>query len=154
MRTFFRETAGALPKTAAFNKRLWGLWLLQVVAAAILLQTLYFKFTYAPETEFIFRDLGGRVAATAAGLVELLAVVLLLWPRFSAVGALVAIATMMGAMATHLFLVGIVIVNPETGQGDGGLLFLLACVVAASSGYVAWARRREIPGLKHIFHDP
>src|SRR5262249_23595288 len=104
--------------------RLWAVsWVAQVVVALILAQTLFFKFTYAPETRVIFADRGGRPAATAVGLVELLCVALLLIPRTAAVGAALSLAVIGGAIFTHLTSLGIQVVDPATGEGDGGLLF-------------------------------
>jgi hypothetical protein len=101
-------------------------WVAQMGVAAILAQTLYFKFTYAPETQAIFADRGGRLAATAVGLAELLCVVLLLIPRAAAVGAALALLVIGGALFTHLTSLGIAVTDPATGESDGGLLFVLA----------------------------
>ena len=98
-------------------------WVLRAVAAVILLQTLFFKFTYAPETEVIFGDRGGRPAATFVGLFELVCVVLLLIPRTSALGAVLSLTVISGAIFTHLTSLGIQIVDPATEESDGGLLF-------------------------------
>jgi hypothetical protein len=120
-------------------------WGAQLIVAAILAQTLYFKFTYAPETRVIFADRGGRPAATAVGLIELACVVLLLIPRTAAVGAALALVVIAGALFTHLTSLGIQVVDPQTGQGDGGLLFGLALTVAAGSLVVLTCRRRQLP---------
>src|SRR5262249_52657882 len=66
-------------------------WAAQVVVAVVLAQTLFFKFTYAPETQVIFGDRGGRPAATAVGVLELVCVVLLLVPLTAALGAALAL---------------------------------------------------------------
>lgn len=120
-------------------------WAAQGVVAVVLAQTLFFKFTYAPETRVIFADRGGRPAATAVGIFELLCVVLLLVPRTAAVGALLALLVISGALVTHLTSLGIQVVDPATGQGDGGLLFGLALVVAVGSVVVLALRWRELP---------
>lgn len=120
-------------------------WTARVVAAAILLQTLYFKFTYAPETATIFDARGGRPAATLVGVLELVAAGLLLAPRTPAVGAALALGLMGGALATHLTALGVEVRNPATGEGDGGLLFALAVVVAACSAVVLAIHRRDLP---------
>lgn len=122
-------------------------WGAQLGVAAILGQTLFFKFTYAPETQVIFADLGGRPAATAVGLVELVCVVLLLIPRTAGLGAALALGTIGGAIFTHLTTLGLVIVDPATGKGDGGLLFGLALAVAGGSLVVLWFRRRQLGQL-------
>ena len=114
-------------------------WACQLVAAAILLQTLFFKFTAAPESVYIFTKLGmepwGRLGS---GLVELAACVLLLVPRTAALGALGSLAVISGAIASHLTRLGIAV------QNDGGLLFALALVVFACSAVVLWLRRDEL----------
>ena len=130
--------AAPLPRAARF-----AAWAAQLAMAAILAQTLFFKLTYAPETRFIFARLGGRPAATAAACVELLSAILLLAPRTSAAGALVALGTMGGAILAHLFVIGIVIPDPATGRGDGGLLFGLALTVAILAVGVLAIRRAE-----------
>jgi putative oxidoreductase len=121
-------------------------WAAQVVVALILLQTLYFKFTYAPETRYIFADRGGRPAATLVGVLELVAAVLLLTGgRRAALGAVLALGLIGGAILTHLTSLGIVVKNPETGEGDGGLLFGLAVAVAVGSLAVLAYRWRQLP---------
>jgi len=90
----------------------------QLVAAAILFQTLFFKFSAAPESVYIFTTLGiepwGRLGSAVA---ELIAVILLLWPRFAALGALLGLGMMSGAILSHLTKLGIVV------QDNGGTLF-------------------------------
>jgi hypothetical protein len=134
--------APSMPTTPPLTRWAWlASWSAQIVMAVILGQTLFFKLTYAPETRYIFAKLGGRPAATFAALVEAVCVVLLLYPKTPAVGALLALGTMGGAVLTHLFVVGIVIPDAQTGQGDGGLLFGLALTVASLALIVLWLRR-------------
>jgi len=115
-------------------------WLLQVVVAVILLKTLYFKFTGAPESVYIFQQVGmepwGRYVS---GVTELLAAVLLLWPGRAAWGALLALGVISGAIFFHLTRLGIEV------QGDGGLLFALALTVFVGSLALLLLRRRELP---------
>lgn len=115
-------------------------WIAQIAVAAILAQTLFFKFTAAPESVYIFSTLGlepwGRIGSGAA---ELAATVLLLIPATAALGALVALGVIVGALAAHLGPLGIEV------QGDGGLLFALACAVFLGSALVLWLRRGELP---------
>jgi len=114
-------------------------WIAQVIAALILGQTLFFKFTGAPETKEIFTLLGaepwGRIGS---GLVELLAVILLLSPRFAAYGGLLTVGVMTGAIGAHLTKLGIEV------AGDGGTLFIMALVTFASGASVTVLRRREL----------
>jgi uncharacterized membrane protein YphA (DoxX/SURF4 family) len=120
-------------------------WAAQIGVAVILAQTLFFKFTYAPETRYIFEPRGGRPAATAVGLAELACVVLLLVPRTAAVGAALSLGVIGGALFTHLTALGIQVQNPTTGEWDGGFLFGLAVAVAVLSAVVLAVRRRELP---------
>lgn len=114
-------------------------WTMQVAAAAILAQTLFFKFTGAEESRWIFGQLGleplGRLGA---GAMELVCVVLLLWPRLAAWGALLSLGVLGGALLAHLLVLGIDV------QGDGGLLFGLALASAAASAVVLWIRRADV----------
>ena len=115
-------------------------WSLQAVVAGILLQTLFFKFTGAEESVYIFRTLGaepwGRIGS---GLAEVLAAGLLLTPRFAAVGALGALGIITAAIMSHLLVLGFEV------QGDGGLLFGLALAVFAASAAIVVLRRAELP---------
>ncbi len=114
-------------------------WVLQIIAAAILGQTLFFKFTGAPEAQHIFETLGvepwGRYMT---GGLELLAVVLLLIPRTVVFGAALAIGLMLGAIGSHLGPLGIVVLD------DGGTLFGLAILTFLASTGVLILRRRQI----------
>lgn len=121
-------------------------WLLQLVVAGILLQTLFFKFTGAPESVYIFRTVGaepwGRIGA---GVVELVASVLLLVPSTVTLGAILVLGTMSGAILSHLTILGIAV------MGDGGLLFGLALTAFVSSAVILTIRRSEIPVLRRYF---
>ena len=114
-------------------------WGLRLLAAGILLQTLFFKFSGAPESVYIFSTLGiepwGRIGS---GVFELIASVLLLVPATASVGALMALATMLVAIASHLTKLGIAL----PAVGDHGELFTLALVVLLSSGAVLWLQIR------------
>lgn len=115
-------------------------WTAQIVAAAVLGQTLFFKLTGAPESVQIFETLGvepwGRIATA---LIELAVVVGLLIPATAALAALVGLAVMGGAIMSHLTVLGIEV------QGDGGLLFGLAGLVTVACAVVVWRRRRTLP---------
>jgi uncharacterized membrane protein YphA (DoxX/SURF4 family) len=121
-------------------------WVLRVVAAIILLQTLFFKFTAAPESVYIFTKVGaepwGRIGS---GVVELIAAILLLVPRTAWLGAGIAIGVMAGAIVSHLTVLGIVVMN------DGGLLLILALTVFVSSAIVLALHRRELPLIGRRF---
>lgn len=114
--------------------------------AIILLQTLWFKFRAAPESVAIFSALHvepwGRIAA---GVTELVASLLLIFPRTVFFGAVIALATMLGAIFTHIFVIGVVV------RSDGGLLFALAVGVALLSLICIYIHRSEaIDALKKL----
>jgi uncharacterized membrane protein YphA (DoxX/SURF4 family) len=117
-------------------------WIIKLTAVVILLQTLFFKFTGAEESVYIFQTLGiepfGRIGS---GIVELIASVLILIPRTTLLGALLALGTMVGAIVSHLFVLGIEVKN------DGGLLFILASVTFACSLYLILMNKNKIPDL-------
>lgn len=114
-------------------------WTARIIAAVILLQTLYFKFTGAEESVFIFTTVGmepwGRIGV---GVMELIAAALLLITSIAWMGALIAMGLMVGAIGMHLTLLGIEV------QGDGGQLFLYALAVTLCSAYVLWLDRKKI----------
>jgi putative oxidoreductase len=115
-------------------------WALQLIVAGILLQTLFFKFTGAAESVYIFSTLGaepwGRIGS---GVVELIAALLLLYPATVTLGALLSLGVITGAIVSHLTVLGIEV------QGDGGLLFFLALAVFVSSAAIVILRRGDIP---------
>lgn len=113
-----------------------------IVAALLLLQTLFFKFTAAEESVYIFSELGlepyGRVAA---GVAELMTALLLLYRKTSLIGAVLGITIISGAIAAHLFILGIVVLD------DKGLLFALAIIVFVSCSIVLFLDKKELSGL-------
>lgn len=122
-------------------------WVGQVIVAIVLAQTLFFKFTNAPETQVIFEKLGGRPAAIASGVLELIIVVLILIPKTAAWGALLGILMMIGAIGSHLAVIGIKVPTPDGTGDDGGMLFGMAIGVLLLSLMVAFLRRDTILGL-------
>ena len=107
------------------------LWTCRIVAALIMLQTLYFKFTASPESVYIFSQVGMEpVGRIATGIAELLASVFILIPKTSLIGATLSLIIMIGALATHISILGIEVMN------DGGQLFIYAVIVARASLYV------------------
>jgi uncharacterized membrane protein YphA (DoxX/SURF4 family) len=120
-------------------------WIVRLIAAIILLQTLYFKFLGAEESVYIFSELGvepwGRYFS---GIFELVSAVLILVPRTAWIGCLTALGVMTGAIGSHLFVLGISV------HGDGGLLFGLALVVFMSCLVSLVIHRSDLP----IFGTP
>jgi uncharacterized membrane protein YphA (DoxX/SURF4 family) len=114
-------------------------WALRLVAAVIMLQTLFFKFTAAPESVYIFSTLGlepwGRIGI---GSLELVASILLFIPGLTGLGALLAVGIMAGAIFAHITRLGIVV------QNDGGQLFILALVVLVTCSVLSVIFRKQI----------
>ena len=121
-------------------------WICRITAAVILLQALFFKFTGAPESVYIFTKVGlepwGRYGS---GVAELIASILLLMHCRAWMGALLALGVMGGAIFSHLTVLGIVV------QNDGGLLFGLALTVAVCSLVVLFLHRGQIPSVEKLF---
>jgi putative oxidoreductase len=115
-------------------------WALQVTVAVILLQTLFFKFTGAEESVYIFTTVGaepwGRIGS---GVLELVAAVMLLTPALVTYGAILTVGVMSGAILSHLTILGIEV------KGDGGLLFGLALTCFVGSLIILSIRRTAIP---------
>jgi uncharacterized membrane protein YphA (DoxX/SURF4 family) len=115
------------------------LWVLRLLATVIMLQTLFFKFTAAEESVYIFSTLGiepwGRIGT---GVGELIASILILIPATTALGALLGLGLMSGAIFFHLTKLGIVV------KEDSGQLFLYALLVFVSCLILAIAFRSQL----------
>jgi uncharacterized membrane protein YphA (DoxX/SURF4 family) len=120
-------------------------WIAQIIAALIMFQTLFFKFSAAPESVYIFSTLGlepwGRIGI---GVMELIASVLLLIPNLAWLGAILGLGLMGGAIMSHLTQLGIVINN------DGGQLFIYALIVLICSAIVLLIHWKKVPYLAKI----
>ncbi len=115
-------------------------WIAQAVAAVIMGQTLFFKFSGAEEARALFTELGAEPwGRLGTGVLELVAVVLLLVPRTAALGGALTLGLMGGAVLSHLAILGIEV------QGDGGTLFVMALVTLAAGLVVTWLRRDQLP---------
>ncbi len=115
-----------------------------IIAALILLQTLYFKFTGAPESVYIFEQLGlepyGRIGT---GILELIIAALLLVKRSSLVGGILGLGVITGALFSHIFVLGIEV------QDDGGLLFGLALLVFVLCFITIWTQKEKLWNFIH-----
>jgi uncharacterized membrane protein YphA (DoxX/SURF4 family) len=118
------------------------IWIVKLTAVIILMQTLFFKFTGAPESVYIFQTLGiepiGRIGS---GIVELVASILILIPRTTLLGALLALGTMIGAIFSHIFALGIEVKN------DGGVLFTLAILTSICCLILVYNQKSKISDL-------
>ncbi len=117
-------------------------WIVKLVAVLILLQTLFFKFSGAEESVYIFSKLGvepyGRIGS---GVIELIASILILIPRTTLLGALIGFGTMSGALLSHLFVLGISVKN------DGGELFALAVITLICCVVLIIQNKEKLPDL-------
>jgi uncharacterized membrane protein YphA (DoxX/SURF4 family) len=116
-------------------------WALRIVAAVILLQTLYFKFSGHPESIALFSKLGvepwGRIGT---GIIELFVSILLLVPTTKWIGSVLGIGLMTGAILSHLTVIGI------ESNDDGGQLFYMAILTLLCCMVIALIHKNE--GIK------
>ena len=120
------------------------IWILRILAAVIMIQTLYFKFSGSEESVYIFTTIGmepwGRIAT---GIMELIASILILYPRTTGLGSLMGMGLMSGALFFHFTKLGFEI------KADGGQLFIYALVVFISCTFLALIHKKEIVQLVH-----
>lgn len=120
------------------------MWLLRLVAAFIMMQSLFFKFSGASESIYIFTTLGmepwGRIGT---GIIELIASILLLTPATTWLGATIGLGTMSGAIFFHLTTLGIEV------KDDGGQLFLYAIITSICCLLLLFIERQKILSLFH-----
>jgi hypothetical protein len=121
-------------------------WIAQITAAIIMVQTLFFKFTGAEESVYIFTKVGmepwGRYGS---GVAELIASILLLTRTLSWAGAFIAAGVMSGAIFFHLTILGISV------KDDGGYLFVLALITFIASLTILYLRKHQIPYINKFF---
>ncbi|HYG19732.1 MAG TPA: DoxX family protein [Ohtaekwangia sp.] len=129
-----------------------GYWLARIIAAVIMAQTLYFKFSGSSESVYIFSTIGmepwGRIGT---GILEIFAVGLLLVNATAWMGAALGLGLMSGAIGMHLTILGISVPN-ENGSHDGGYLFMLAVMVWVCCALVLALTGKKWKGrLRQIF---
>jgi putative oxidoreductase len=117
-------------------------WTARIVAALIMFQTLYFKFSAADESVEIFKAVDmepwGRIAV---GVMELIASILLIISATAWLGGLLGAGLMAGAVGMHLTILGIEV------RGDGGYLFTLALIVLICCSYVLYVNKSRITNV-------
>lgn len=124
-------------KTIGLRATHFGLWVLQFGAAAMFLMVGYGKLTGNPQMVAVFEQIGfGQWFRYVTGTIEVVSAIFLLIPRAAGLGALALVFTMLGAVATHLFIVG----------GS----FAPAAVLLAVTATIAWARRDQWLRLLNI----
>ena len=124
------------------------LFVVRLIVAVILLQTLFYKFTAHPDSVYIFTTLGlepfGRIGI---GIAELIAAILLIVPKTAWLGSGLSLGIISGAVFSHLTQLGIVV------NGDGGLLFYLALIVMFGSAIILWSERKNIPFISNYLKE-
>lgn len=122
------------------NKKLIIVWILQIVVIAILGPAAYDKFVGGPNSIYVFTELGmeplGRIII---GIIEATACFLLLTNHTAAVGAVLSVGTMLGAVIAHATYLGIDV------NFDEGKHFILLIVVLLSSNIILFMRRKQLP---------
>lgn len=117
-------------------------WIIKLTAVIILVQTLYFKFTAAEESVYIFTTLGaepyGRIGS---GIIELIASIFILIPRTTLLGAIIGLGTMSGALMSHFLILGIEV------EGDDGTLFILGVITFICCAILVFQNKNKIPDL-------
>jgi hypothetical protein len=142
--------------------------ILTLYIAFVFIQSLFFKFTNSPETQYIFGTLDiwggslgwpGLFAPTGifsqyvVGTGELIASAILLaalsngFRILRPIGAAMAVGVISGAIFFHLFTpLGVSVLNTD-GTHDGGELFALACGVWMAAAALLWMSRETIADL-------
>ena len=111
-----------------------GLWILQIGAAGMFLMVGFFKLSGDPQLVGLFEAIGlGQWFRYLTGALEVAGAFLLLIPRTSGLGALMLAGVMVGAVVTHLFIVG--------GSPLPAIILLIV------TGVVAWGRRQRTMNL-------
>jgi len=130
------------------SAKIFFYWAARIIAAVIMLQTLYFKFTGSEESVYIFTTIGmepwGRIGV---GIMELIASLLLILTATAWLGALLAIGLMVGAIGMHLTILGIEV------KGDGGYLFILSLIVTVCSAYILFTDREKVIRIWNRFRS-
>lgn len=120
-------------------------WACRIIAAAIMIETLFFKFTGAPESVYIFSKMNLEAWwRYGQGIWELLAAIFLLLPKTAWFGGVLTLGAIGAAIVSHLTVLGIEI------QGDHGLLFAMALTTFSCAAVVTFLHRRSIPGYASL----
>ncbi len=121
------------------------IWTCSLVAAGIMIETLFFKFTAAPESVYIFKKMGTEPwMRWVQGVWELLASIGLLWPRLRWAGGILTTGAMAAAILSHVTWLGFSV------QADHGLLFGMAIVTFSCGVTVMMIHREHIPNYQRM----
>jgi uncharacterized membrane protein YphA (DoxX/SURF4 family) len=118
-------------------------FILRLIVALILIQTLRFKFAGHPDSIYIFETVGLEpVGRIGIGIVELFAGILLLIPKTVWLGASLTLGVIGGAIFMHLTQIGIEV------NKDGGVLFITAIITFILAAIILFIYRKDIPFIK------
>ena len=127
-------TARQMPAIPRGRVALVALWFTQIALAAMFVFAGGLKLTGAPDMVGLFDAVGiGQWFRYVTGSIEVVSAIALLVPSWAAFGALLLIPTMVGAVFTHLFIVG----------GSA----VPATVLLTGAFAVAWARRDQLASV-------
>ena len=116
-------------------------WCARIIAALIMFQTLFFKFSGAEESVKIFSQLNAEAwGRIGSGVLELISSILILIPTTVWLGSALAIGLMGGAIVSHIAVIGVL-------RDDGGQLFFYAVVVFICALYSFWKSKQQVPDL-------
>ncbi len=116
--------------------------LLKIIAAFIMLQTLFFKFSGAQESIELFTKIAGNneaIIRIGTGVLELIAAILLFIPKRTWIGAFLTTGLMAGAIMSHLTIIGI------EHNNDGGRLFICSTITLTAGAILLVLNRKDIP---------
>lgn len=142
--------SGSASFAAASTPLTFASWGLRLCIAGIYGSFAFQKLPYHANTQAIFEGLGGHPAALATAGLEFAAAALLFVPRLLTIGAAMSVMAMLGALATHVLFIGIVVEFPGAGgstESDGGALFGMAVATLGASVALLWIHRREAAGM-------
>jgi len=120
---------------------------LKLIAALIMLQTLFYKFGGAQESIDLFTKLAGKNEALlriGIGILELIAAILLFIPKKIWIGALLTSGLMSGAIVSHLTIIGI------EHNDDGGLLFGASIFTFIIGLIIFTSKKNNLPFKKNL----
>lgn len=127
------RTTTTTPAVRRGRAAIIALWVTQVALAVIFLFSGGSKLVGAPAMVNLFAAIGwGQWFRYVTGVIEVGAAIALMIPSAAPFGAILLVATMIGATAANLFL----------GQSPAAPIVLL--LVAAA---VAWSRRNQFPSV-------
>jgi len=128
-----------LPETLTRGQRIVS-WICALIAAAIMIETLFFKFTGSAESHYIFQKMGtDPFMRWTQGIWELLASICLLTPRWRWMGGILTTGAMGAAILSHLTWLGLSVL------GDHGLLFGMAITTFTCGFTILIMHRHQIP---------